>query len=291
MSQMVLLSVLVPTYNYPEGLERILSALSCSSDEVEILVFDDSPSMDLKRVIDNFSSVIPGLRYRHNSSVLGGSLGAARNWNSLLDAAKGMYVVLMHHDEFPQDLSFTSTLYPILRGEGAPDVIMLDLLLLDEFLQPLPRHVPRRLRWLITQYVPGYLFRRNVIGPTATLIVRKSLMPRFDPALRWLIDVDFYVKLCRSGFRWANAQSIQIGSVQRKSGTITNELASELSTIDRKERGYLSKEYPGDRVWLDRGLNAPLGFLECILWTSLKGGLIVLHSLSKFKKKKLFEYR
>lgn len=282
---MVLLSILIPTYDYPDGLERILSALSLSSEEVEILVFDDSPSTDLKRVIDKFSSVISGLRYQHNLSIYGSSLGAGKNWNSLLDAAQGMFVMLMHHDEFPLGLNFTSTLYPVLREESAPDVIMLDLLLVDELLRPLPCHVPRRLRWLITQYAPGYLFRRNVIGPTATLVIRRSLAPRFDPALRWLVDVDFYVRLCHSGFRWANAHFIQIRSVQRKTGTITNELAAGLSAIDAAERRSLIKRYPRDRAWLGGGLNATFRLVELPFWALLKGALIAHHGLSKLIKR------
>lgn len=283
---MILLSILIPTYEYAEGLERILSKLSSSTEKFEVLVFDDSTSPDLKSITDKFSAAIPGLYYQHNRSIYGNSLGAGRNWNSLLDAAKGRYVLLMHHDEFPHSIGFIPALFSILRVQNPPDVVMFDLLLLDESLSRLPSHTPRILRWLVTQYVPSYLFRRNVIGPTATLVMRRSLVPKFDPDLQWLVDVDFYVKLCRSDFRWANAHSIQIGSVQRRAGTVTHDLAPKLSAIDAEERLSLVERYPKDSAWLGGGFNLVFRLLELPFWILLKVALTAQYGLSKFIKGK-----
>lgn len=278
---MVLLSILIPTYNYAEGLERILSVLPVSNEELEILVFDDSPSPNLKSVTDKFSSSIKSLVYQHNPSIYGESLGAGKNWNLLLDMAKGKYLLLMHHDEFPGNLDFIPTLFSILKVQNPPDVVMLDLVLVDESLSPLPRHAPGILRWIVTQYAPSYLFCRNVIGPTASLVIRRSLAPRFDSDLRWLIDVDFYVKLCRSGLRWTNARIIQIKSVQRKTGAITTELADRISTINAAERHFLVKRYPRDSAWLVGAFNKVFRLFELPIWMFLRVLLVAQHRLSR----------
>lgn len=287
MSKTPFLSILVPTYSYPQGLERILNALSTLPIDVEVLVFDDSPSNDLKKIVGNFSQSISNLSYQHNAQLEGVPFGAANNWNSLLDAAKGEYVLLLHHDEFPLGLNFIPSLRSILTVRNPPDVVLLDLLLVNEALQSLPRHAPKFMRWLITQYAPGYLFRRNVIGPTATLVIRRSMTPRFNPALRWLVDVDFYVRLSRASLRWAHAFPIQIGSVKRKTGSITNKLAHELSSIDIEERHELVKHYAQDRIWLGVGVfGMSICILELFLWALVRVGLIFFDQLSKLLKAK-----
>ena len=261
---------------------RILCALDPLPNDVELLVFDDTSSDELRDIVHRFSTTMSGLRYRHNPSAFGAPLGAGANWNALLDAARGKYVVLMHHDEVPLDKRFISLLRPILTAPSSPDVVMLDLLLVDELLRPLRRHVPDWLRHAVPHYASGYLFRRNVIGPTATLVIRREVAPRFDPMLRWLIDVDFYVQLCRAGLSWLDARNIRIGSVQRDTGTITSELAGELSSIEAIERQKLIKRYPQDRIWLNANVGTPIRALEMLLWFFLKGSTMIQ---SKFIKK------
>lgn len=278
------LSILIPTYDYPEGLDRILAALGSVPNDVEVLVFDDSSLPDLKKIAVKYSSLIPRLIYRHNLSFLGKSLGAGDNWNSLLNAAQGDYVVLMHHDEFPLGSNFIAELRLITTKIKSPDVLLFDLILVDDCLSLLPRHTPRFFRWLVTQYIPGYLFRRNVIGPTATLAVRRSIVPRFDSQLRWLIDVDFYVQLCRTGLLWSEASNIKIVSVQRKTGTITNELTTELSRIDSEERFTLGKRYRKDSIWLGGAIAAPIRFLEFLIWIFLRGNMIALYRFCKLMR-------
>lgn len=56
------LSVLVPAYNYPEGVGRILRALTPLPESVELIIYDDSPNYDVQIVVaackeDRISSV------------------------------------------------------------------------------------------------------------------------------------------------------------------------------------------------------------------------------------------
>lgn len=280
MKQAPLLSILVPAYAYRDGLERILTALSPLPAEIEMLIFDDSLDDDLRSVVHAFEAQMPSLRYQHNLSDRGSPLGAGANWNALLDAARGEYCILMHHDEVPLEDTFISTLQIVLTTMPRPDVVMLDLLLVDEALRPLRRHVPAWLRQVVPRRVPGYLFRRNVIGPTATIVVRREITPRFDTTLRWLIDVEFYVRLCRAGLRWKIEPDIQIGSIQRSAGTITSELTNQLPTIDAAERESLIIRYPRDRLWLDTERGRLIRFFESFLWLSMRMVHFAMSSLS-----------
>jgi len=264
------LSILIPAYKYPQGVTKILNMLNCLPDDVEVLVFDDTPNDDLKDIVKAFVKKMPGLYYRHNPSFFGKSLGAAYNWNSLLDEARGEYVLLMHHDELPLSRDFVAELRSVISGHESVDVFMLDLILIDDETHEIKRHLPYWLRWSIMTNASGYLFRRNVIGPTASIIVRCSKAPRFDTRLRWFVDVEYYVRLFRQGLRYKGLKMIGVKSVQRNVGSITCDLASDLSEIKSLERKYLIDRYPENKVWLGVAYGAPVRGIEFIVWGLFK---------------------
>lgn len=270
MTDVPLLSILVPAYAYREGVERILEALDPLPSDFEVLIFDDSPAPVSAAWIASRAGRFPGLRYRHNPTELGAPLGPGRNWNALLDAAQGRYCLLMHHDELPLGPDFCGLLRRALTVEDPADVLLLDVVLLDDALRPLRAHVPGWLRKNIPRYAPGYLFRRNVIGPTGALVVRRAHFPRFDPSLRWLIDVELYVRLCRAGLRWRMPARPRVGSVQREGGTITASLGGDLRRIDAVERKILRPRFPADGIWLGAAAGRPLRGLEQVLWLALR---------------------
>ena len=263
------LSVLIPSCAYPEGVERILSAVGTHPD-VEILIFDDTPGPEIERLVSAASRQAQNVVYRHNPTAKGQALGAVSNWNELLDAARGTYIHLIHHDEVPLGADFVARLGDVLNKNGEVDVVLMDLLLVNEELHPIRRHVPTWFRELVCRHAPGYLFRRNVIGPTAALIIKRSRMPRFDVQLKWLVDVELYVRLCRSRLKWITVSSLQVGSLQRSSGSITASLRSDLSAIDEAERHTLSDAYARDRTWLGSRSGKPVRAIEALFWLGLR---------------------
>ena len=269
----ILLSILIPTYNYKAGIERILKMLLPICADIEVLVFDDTPDSVIHTTIVDFADAMPLLTYRHNPTHVGAALGAGANWNALLDAASGEYVLLMHHDEVPLDRGFTDMVRNRLTSSPRADVYMLDIVLVHENLAPIRRHVPRWIRRWVPRHAPNFLFRRNVIGPTGTLIIRRDCTPRFDPNLRWLIDVDFYRRLIERTGKWAFATDIHVGSVQRSEGTITAQLSYHLAEIDTAERKVLAERHPRANLWLKASPGARLLWVETLVWAVLKMGV------------------
>lgn len=269
-----LLSILIPTYVYPLGLERILQALGDDySDELELLVFDDSPYNEIQELVSLLASKSKWtLRYQHNKP----ALGPAANWNALLDAAQGEYCLLLHHDEFPLGSDFVTNVLKALRQDTGIDVLILDSVLISPSTGSNRRHLPNWLRNLVINSFPEYLFRRNVIGPTATLVFRRSLSPRFDARLRWFIDVDFYVRLLMVAKNFRLCPEIQIGSVMDRANSITAGLRSSIPQIAREERIYLKEVHQTTSLWLESSqykvnLRTIILVCETICWNSIRG--------------------
>ncbi|SRR5713101_1919626 len=238
------LSILIPAFNYPEGVARILTALSSASpDHVEIIVSDDSTNDLVWRVVERHRSLIPFVRYIRSAS----SKGPCANWNYLLDAATREYCLLVHHDEFPLSHQFIRKVRTELAGASHPDVLLLGCLL--GFEDGRNRiNSPRWLRELIVRHAPSYLFSRNIVGPASVVVARRTMYPRFDANLRWLIDVDAYYRLLKMAGTVCLSKDLWMVSVQGRTDSISAGLKGALRTIRREELGYLRRRYPTDLV-------------------------------------------
>lgn len=263
----VRLSILIPAYSYPEGVDRIISGLTAEVDSLfEILIFDDSSDDGVARLVESWSHQGGWLRYQRNTP----SLGAAANWNALLQAAKGEYCLLMHHDEFPLGSDFVHRAVDELRKNPDVDVLMMDCVLVRGDGKMVRRHVPNLVRSWAVRHAPAYLFRRNVIGPASALIVRRSLYPKFDDKLRWLIDVDAYFRLRQNTARWRICKHLQVGSLLGRGDSITANMGAGISEIQRQEQAYLVQKHPGAGMWLRTDANRWAHASEVALWALMR---------------------
>jgi glycosyltransferase involved in cell wall biosynthesis len=266
-----LLSILIPAYNYPIGVERILSKLSSEySEDIEIIVFDDSSDNKVHNVCTAYKDAFYSFIYKHNDP----AMGAVVNWNSLLDEAQGEYCLLLHHDEFPLGDNFVNKVIDTLSINTAIDVLIMDLVLVDINTGFIRQHAPSWLRNLSAKYFPEYLFRRNIIGPVSTMVVRRSIFPRFDEKLQWLVDVELYVRIFKKRISIKTVHDIQIGSAQDKNHSITASLGNEVSRIKQKELECLRDLY-GDTFWIKkfnwkRPVHLLLYLIESLLWLNFK---------------------
>jgi len=234
---------------------------------VELIIFDDSCDDRIERIVSSHKQITAAnIIYSRNLP----SLGAIPNWNALIDSANGEYVLLLHHDEFLINGEFFESINNIISRERELDVIVADCLLCDYKSKHLRPHLPRWFRSFVIRYIPFYLYRRNVIGPTSCLIVRRDLYPRFDVNLKWLVDVDAYVRLRRKTNRWRVSKELKIGSVIGREDSITASIREDVSLIETQERSYLLEKYPDASVWLAPKSHWILNALESLAWVSMR---------------------
>ncbi|HZG99668.1 MAG TPA: glycosyltransferase family 2 protein [Flavisolibacter sp.] len=191
-----LISICVPAYKQPQYVVRLLnSVLKQDYKKVEIIISDDSPDEDTKQAIEPFRNKLL-LSYYHNQP----SLKSPRNWNNALDKANGDLLVLMHQDDWYHSPGALSA-YINAFSDDTIDFVFCQNTAIDEkgnivVLQAIPSLLKNLSR------KPNRLVLAQVIGPPGNTMLRKTVDVRYDERFIWLVDVDYYVRLLKNGFRY-----------------------------------------------------------------------------------------
>lgn len=236
-----LLSILIPTYKYKIGIQRIFYFFNnIPWAKCEVLIYDNSPNEETKNFVDDWrkNNKYANVLYRLNSP----STGPAENWNNLLDDAKGEYCLLLHNGEFPDKLDFFNQLVVNLENVR-PDIALVNCILSDLENLKASFHLPIYFKIIVFKYFPSYLFQNNVIGPTSALIIKRKNYAAFDPNLNWLLDVDSYYRSLLASPKRVVFPNLAMISVINKNDTLTKKLGSHIKEIELKERQYLSSKY------------------------------------------------
>jgi glycosyltransferase involved in cell wall biosynthesis len=265
------LSVLIPAFDYAQGvLQIIVPLIKEGRADLEILVHDDSNDDHVECAVQSLTPLFSGLHYLRNRP----ARGAIENWNSLLSSAKGRYVLLVHHDDFPLSEHFASDLIADLERHAWPDILLLTCITHDVVRDRLRPGICNRLRQLVVRRYPFYLLRRNLIGPPATMVVRRDLVEPFDTQLKWLVDVEAYYRFFAKTPRRVQFSRLIMVSSTGLPGAITTGIQNDKSRITRSEIAHISNKFPSSWKWSvlrgqTQGARLILG-LEWLLWASVK---------------------
>ena len=267
------LSILLPSYNYKNGLIRILERLEPSiCNDIEIIIGDNSNNDEIKLVISDWVNKYPGcIKYFWNNP----TKTPIQNWNFLLEESTGNYVWMIHHDEYPESSEDVMRLLDFIKINPSIDIFLLSCRLTfsgGNYVRP---HFNVNIRDWLLRISPFYLLRRNIIGPTGLLVVRRTLYPSFDLKLIWLVDVDVYVRLFCGRGRWMSCPNILIFSEQERTSSLTKGLGSSRGQINKVELEYLQQRMESHNIWLGSYLGESMSrkllrCLESLIWYSYR---------------------
>jgi len=275
-------SILIPAYNYVAGVVRILRPLLAERRrDLEILVHDDSNNDLVECAVAEMKAEHPYLYYVRNSP----RRGAVDNWNQLLRTARGHYILLVHHDDVPLSERFGAELIAELSRCAWPDALILTCVTHDVVRDRLKPGVANTLRLLIVRRWPIYLWRRNVLGPPAALVIRRDLFEGFDRRLKWLVDVDAYYRFLIGKARRLDVSPLVVVSSTGLAGAISTSIRAERAKIADAELAYAAGKFPPEWRWsVLRGSTLAgrimLG-LEWLMWIAIKASSAACAKLSR----------
>lgn len=227
-------SICIPAYKQVEFLRKTLSSVLAQDFlDYELIVSDDSKDDSVKKLLDEFD--FQGkLRYFHNNP----SLGSPGNWNFSMKQAKGEYIKILHHDDFFTSEHSLSAFVRLL--DRNPNVsfafsgTVIDLLAM----RTKKIHSCSNSQFAKLVAFPDRLFFSNYIGAPSATIIRNEGAVFFDEKLKWLVDVDWYIRLILNNSNVAFTKEPLICTVHGGDGQITQSVFDD-KKIQIREHAYL----------------------------------------------------
>ena len=229
-----LLSLLIPAYENADGVLRILRSIPpILRYSLEVIVSDDSKTSVVRDCLEQWNTE-SNFQVRYTAHISTGN--PVDNWNYLLGQARGEYTQLMHHDEWPYSEGYFEELFHILEFFRY-DVCVLDCALFQ--FGKIRRHSSFNLKRYIIINHSDLLISRNIIGSPSNLVIRRKKTLRFDTALQWSVDIEFYVRLFACSKSIYISRDIMVGSDLNASESITSSIKSKLKAIKKAESLYI----------------------------------------------------
>lgn len=231
-------SIIIPTYEHTELLQRALQSVMIQNNEDwEVIICDDSKNNDIKNYIEDLQDKrISYLKHQKGET-------AAENWNYGIQAAKGDYMILMHHDEaFRESIH----LQHIAKAfETGAQVVVSNI-----EIEKGGKVSTGRSLWLkkLTLRKSSMLLLCNTIGPTACVAFRREKMQLFNSKLTWLVDAEWYYRML-NGASIVFLENLPIRSYHGHQGQLSLEINAleafkqDQATINLSHRSEASVRY------------------------------------------------
>lgn len=200
------LSICIPTYSEIEYLRKTLTSIQEQDyTDYELIISDDTPDETVARLVDSFNFGNKVKYYRNTIS-----LGSPENWNAAVRRAKGDYIKIMHHDDRFDNPGSLSTFVRLL--DDHPEVnFAFGSSRVEDIINGKSRiHRPSSDRIAEISARPEALFFGNIIGAPSATIYRRGLDIEYDTRMKWLVDIDFYIRILQQNKRFAYTSEVLI---------------------------------------------------------------------------------
>lgn len=191
-----LVSICIPAYKKTEYVVRAIASVQKQDyTNVEIIISDDSPGEDIKDAIAAYQPALD-IKYFHNQP----PLKSPRNWNNALDKASGELVMLLHQDDWLEATDALST-YVAAFEDGKTDFVFCRNTAIDENGN---MTILQERKYLLGEMAskPNHLLLSQIIGPPSNTMLRRSIPTHYDEDFIWVVDVDYYARLLKAGYRY-----------------------------------------------------------------------------------------
>lgn len=187
-------SICIPAYNKPSLIERLLNSINDQSfKDFEVIVTDDSETENVHDVVMKFDDKFR-IIYKKNIK----SLGSPLNWNEGLQYASGLFIKPMHHDDWFENKTCLSELVKSMEENKNSCLCIAKSYNYDENKNLISiNKVSDKILKLLNRY-PDYVFYGNCIGAPSAVIYRNNEI-LYDHRLKWLVDIDHYIRLIKDG--------------------------------------------------------------------------------------------
>ncbi len=230
-------SICIPAYKQVEYFRKALDSILIQDFiDYEIVVSDDTPDDSIEVLLREFS-VVQNITYHRNTN----PLGSPANWNEAVSLAKGEYIKLLHHDDKFSHPGALRAMVEMLDKNPKANIAIGSSLVSDVVGGRNRNNILKAVDCANITSMPEFLFFGNVFGAPSATIYRNGLGVQYDERMKWLVDIDFYIRILQLNGNFAYTNEILICTPTNAAHQVT-ELCKDNDLIDLMEHVYLFKK-------------------------------------------------
>ncbi|MCX6293458.1 MAG: glycosyltransferase [Sphingobacteriales bacterium] len=202
------ISICIPAYKNVTHLSRLLDSIRQQTfKDFEVIITDDSPDSSIDDFIKQANYPFE-IRYFKNSP----AAGSPENWNISIRHAIGKWIKIMHDDDWFSDENSLNEFYT--HSINTQDTFLFSGF--ENVYFEKGNSIISKISFLeklMLKITPLAIYRKNYIGHPSTTLIKNDRQDWFDKTLKWVVDIEFYIRLLREkkSFHAINKSLICIG--------------------------------------------------------------------------------
>lgn len=277
---MVLLNVVLTTYNRPIFLKEALEAILCQTfKDFRLYILDNGSDNDTQKILSSIND--PRVKIIRNE------INSLEFVNEAFKLINSKYLILTHDDDI-MELNFLKEQISLLEKDEKINLIASRISLIDENSKILRKIRPRLFftkTWNKGEFLNSYLFRGNII-PCPTIIFRSDFVKQNQLKYNWTVGpaTDFHLLLKANSYEGKivlNKKPLYRYRIHKNQASELNRIYLEFKA--KKEVLKLLKTIKMGR-FINAYVSASNGQILNILVESILNNKITLNEFKKYFK-------
>lgn len=196
---MAYISICIPAYKRTDYLKRLLESIKIQSyRDFEVILTDDSPDQTAFELASTFKADFD-IKYIKNPK----PLGTPENWNEGIRNAKGVWIKMMHDDDWFTSIDSLQEFVNHLNQNKSVDFVFCafnNVVLTKNSFETV-----RCSFWdlLLLRMSPLHLFKRVYVGNPSCTLIRNNSTILYDNKTKFVVDFEYYIRCFQNGMKWS----------------------------------------------------------------------------------------
>lgn len=211
------ISICIPAYKRIVDLERLLISISKQTyKNFEVVITDDSPDDDVKNFLATYKADFQLLYFKNEHA-----LGTPENWNEGFRKANGLWLKLMHDDDYFATNSSLSKFVNAIEAKPNQEVFY-SAFMFEDVINNKNKIVKCNAydQWLL-KLSPYHLLKRNYFGNPSCVIVKRTVPFLYDNRFKYIVDFAYYMELLLNNVKCMYIDNVLI-NVGQNEGQVTH---------------------------------------------------------------------
>jgi glycosyltransferase involved in cell wall biosynthesis len=205
------ISICIPAYKRAEYLTRLLQRIQIQTfKDFEVVITDDSPGDDVLNLQQEYQPLFK-INYRKNAE----TLGTPANWNEGIRLATGDWIKIMHDDDWFASADSLQKFVQLIKDNPNAGFLFSGSAFIKNN-KVFGKMSISKFHSLLLKKNPLNLYYKNFIGPPSVVIHKNKKEIWYDTNMKWLVDVDFYIRYLQEepAFAFTKEALINVGYSQ-----------------------------------------------------------------------------